>query len=150
MHGDLPVVATEMRFEMELVEPDTGEVMPRKLVGYFDLVLADGGVVELKTARGSYSNVDLATKRAISAGECATRRVAEQRRSPGRTSDRIQRAVADDEHEDWNAQHMCCASSTASVEWFVPTRERAHPTDVATVFTVPTSSRRFVTTPHWS
>lgn len=60
-YGDLAVVETERRFELDLIDPDTGEVMPRKLVGYFDLVLAGGSVVELKTARGQYSNVDLAT-----------------------------------------------------------------------------------------
>ena len=59
-HGDLPVNDIEARFDLELVDPETGEVMPRKLLGYFDFVLADRTVVELKTARSDYSDVAIA------------------------------------------------------------------------------------------
>lgn len=41
-HGDLPVLDTEARFEVELADTVTGGELPRPLVGYLDLVLADG------------------------------------------------------------------------------------------------------------
>jgi hypothetical protein len=49
-YGDLPVVAVEQPFAVDVVHPETGELLGRPLKGYFDLVLADGSVVELKTA----------------------------------------------------------------------------------------------------
>jgi CRISPR/Cas system-associated exonuclease Cas4 (RecB family) len=57
--GQLPVVETEVRFDFLLVDPDTGEQLPRALVGFFDAELANGNFVELKTAKRSYSPVDL-------------------------------------------------------------------------------------------
>ncbi len=36
-HGDLPVIATEVRFDMPIVDPDTGETMPRPCTGFLDL-----------------------------------------------------------------------------------------------------------------
>jgi len=59
-HGELAVRATEVRFDLELHDPETGEVLPRKLLGYFDLMLDDGSAVELKTARSNYTAVDIA------------------------------------------------------------------------------------------
>jgi hypothetical protein len=49
-YNDLPVVAVEEGFEMTLHDPETGEILPRPLRGYFDLVLDDGRIIELKTA----------------------------------------------------------------------------------------------------
>lgn len=50
-HGDLPVVAIEQPFEVDLEDPmDPARTLPRKLRGYFDLVLEDTTVVELKTS----------------------------------------------------------------------------------------------------
>lgn len=60
-HGELDVVEVERFFEMPLTDPDTGEVLPRTLIGYLDLVLRDGRAVELKTARAAYSDIDLRT-----------------------------------------------------------------------------------------
>jgi CRISPR/Cas system-associated exonuclease Cas4 (RecB family) len=57
--GDLPVVGSEVRFDFVIVDPDTGEQMPRPLVGYFDAELASGNVLELKTGRRAYSEIDL-------------------------------------------------------------------------------------------
>lgn len=60
-YGDLPVLRTEERIELPLVDPDTGEPMPRPLLGYLDFVLPDGSAIELKTAARSYSDSDLRT-----------------------------------------------------------------------------------------
>jgi CRISPR/Cas system-associated exonuclease Cas4 (RecB family) len=57
--GQLPVVETEVRFDLVLIDPDTGEQLPRALLGYFDAELANGNFIELKTAKRSYSPVDL-------------------------------------------------------------------------------------------
>ncbi len=49
-HGDLPVVSVEQRFEVDIEDPETGETLPRPLVGYFDLVVRKGDeIVEIKT-----------------------------------------------------------------------------------------------------
>jgi len=58
-HGQLPVVETEVRFDMPIVDPTNGETMPRACIGYFDLELSNGNIVELKTAAKSYSATDL-------------------------------------------------------------------------------------------
>ncbi len=50
LHGDLPVVGVEQRFEVDIEDPETGEALPRPLVGYFDLVVRKGDeIVEIKT-----------------------------------------------------------------------------------------------------
>ncbi len=50
-HGDMSVVGVEQRFEVDILHPETGEVLPRPLVGYFDLVVDRGdSVVEVKTS----------------------------------------------------------------------------------------------------
>ena len=59
--GDLDVQRTEMRFEVSLYDPDTGDALERPLVGYFDHVLGDGHVLELKTARSEYKPLALTT-----------------------------------------------------------------------------------------
>ncbi len=58
--GELPVIGTEVPFEVELYDPETGEVLPRKLLGYLDFTVEGGGLIELKTARSEYSEVDIA------------------------------------------------------------------------------------------
>ena len=58
---DLEVVTVEERFELHLLHPDTGEPLPRPLVGFLDLVLADGTIVELKTAARAYGTNELVT-----------------------------------------------------------------------------------------
>ena len=58
-NGDLPVVAVEEPFDIELVDPETGEVHARRLRGYFDLRLADGRAVELKTSARAWTDGDL-------------------------------------------------------------------------------------------
>lgn len=60
-HADLPVSETDVRFDMLIEDPDTGEVLPRPLLGYFDAELAGTNVLELKTTRKSYSDVELRT-----------------------------------------------------------------------------------------
>jgi len=50
-HGNLPVVAIEQPFEVDLEDPmDPARTLPRKLRGYFDLVLEDTTVIELETS----------------------------------------------------------------------------------------------------
>lgn len=58
--GDIEVEGTEMRFELPLYDPDTGECV-RTLVGYFDIYLGPGRVMELKTARSAYDALQLST-----------------------------------------------------------------------------------------
>ncbi len=48
-NGDRPILA-EDRFEIDLVDPETGEVLDLRLRGVIDLIDADGTLVELKTA----------------------------------------------------------------------------------------------------
>lgn len=57
--GDLPVLRTEERVELTIVDPVTGEVMPRRLLGFLDFTLVDGSSIELKTAGRAYSASDL-------------------------------------------------------------------------------------------
>lgn len=58
-HGALRVRETEVPFELPIVDQVTGERFPRPLVGYFDMELASGNVVELKTAKAAFSAVTL-------------------------------------------------------------------------------------------
>jgi putative RecB family exonuclease len=53
--AELPAVRTELEFKLERGEG------ARPLVGFFDLVLEDGTIVELKTAARRYSDLDLRT-----------------------------------------------------------------------------------------
>lgn len=50
-HGDQDVVAVEERFEVDIEHPETGETLPRPLVGYFDLLVRtkNQSIVEIKT-----------------------------------------------------------------------------------------------------
>ena len=58
--GSLPVVEVEAPFRFDLEDPETGEVLPRAIKGYFDLVLEDGTIVELKTSSRKWSDFELA------------------------------------------------------------------------------------------
>jgi len=58
----IQVEAIEHAFAVDLHDPDTGEVLDERLVGFFDLVLREGErrtVVELKTAAKKYSQDQL-------------------------------------------------------------------------------------------
>ena len=57
--GEAPVIAVEEQFQVDLVIDATGEVLGRPLRGFFDLVLKDGTVVELKTSARGWSEHDL-------------------------------------------------------------------------------------------
>lgn len=50
-HGDMPVAAIEVAFKVDLEDPlNEGSHLPRPLKGYFDLVLEDQRVIEVKTS----------------------------------------------------------------------------------------------------
>lgn len=72
-HADMPVVGVERKLNIDLTDPDTGEVFGRPLKGYLDLVLADGTVVELKTASRGWSEHDLARNLQLGAYSFALR-----------------------------------------------------------------------------
>jgi hypothetical protein len=59
--GDMPVRATEARFTLPLIDPNTGRRLPRPLLGYYDFVLEGGRVVELKTGRAEYNDTNVRT-----------------------------------------------------------------------------------------
>jgi len=59
-YGHLSVKAVEVPFAVPLADPDTGEVLGRELKGYFDLVLDDNRVIELKTSARGWSDDSLA------------------------------------------------------------------------------------------
>lgn len=50
---------TEDRFEIDLVDPETGEILDVRLRGIIDLVEADGTLVELKTAARTFDTGSL-------------------------------------------------------------------------------------------
>lgn len=57
--GALEVGRVEEAFEIDLEDPDTGEVKGRLFKGYFDLVLTNNRVVEVKTSSKAWSAFDL-------------------------------------------------------------------------------------------
>jgi len=57
-NGKLPA-AIEQPFEIDLVDPETGEDLDVRFRGYVDLVEADGTVVDLKTAARTVGQGDL-------------------------------------------------------------------------------------------
>lgn len=59
--GGLEVMDSEMSFDLDLYDPETGECASRRLRGYFDFYLGRGRILELKTARSDYSPLDLTT-----------------------------------------------------------------------------------------
>ncbi len=71
--GDLPVKESEVYFDFLITDPHTREQMPRPMIGYFDAELADGNVLELKTVRRAYSEVELRTNLQFAAYRTAAR-----------------------------------------------------------------------------
>lgn len=65
--GELPVRAIETRFTLDLYDPDTGEMLPRRLLGFFDLLIGAAGAVELKTARNDWDRFDIASNVQVAA-----------------------------------------------------------------------------------
>ncbi|MFO0590491.1 MAG: PD-(D/E)XK nuclease family protein [Polyangiaceae bacterium] len=59
-NANLSVAAVEVPFQVDLVHPGTGAVVGRPLRGYFDLVLQDGTIVELKTSSKGWNEEGLA------------------------------------------------------------------------------------------
>lgn len=57
--GDLSVAHVEQPFRVGIEDPDTGEALSRAFKGYFDLVLTDGTVVEMKSAARRWRPDDL-------------------------------------------------------------------------------------------
>lgn len=57
--GDLPVAAVEQGFQVDLSDPTTGEILGRPMKGFFDLVLEDGRIIELKTSSRGWSPNEL-------------------------------------------------------------------------------------------
>jgi CRISPR/Cas system-associated exonuclease Cas4 (RecB family) len=58
-YGQLDVAEVEAPFRVDLEDPASGEIVGRPFRGYFDLVLTDNTVVELKTASKGWSEFDL-------------------------------------------------------------------------------------------
>lgn len=58
-HGTEDVIACEVPFEVDLEDPETGEVRGRPLKGYFDFVLDRERLVELKTAARAWHPDDI-------------------------------------------------------------------------------------------
>lgn len=65
--GDLSVRDTEVPFDLVLHDPRTGEALPRPLLGFLDLVVEGGLILELKTARSDYTAVQVATSLQLNA-----------------------------------------------------------------------------------
>jgi len=56
--GDAAVSSVEQAFDVPLFDPETGETLPRRLRGYFDLRTENGAVIELKTAARGWGEID--------------------------------------------------------------------------------------------
>lgn len=65
--GDRPILAAEQPFELELVDPETGEFSGERMRGYFDVIFHDDVVVEVKTAARRFDEGTLARKLQFSA-----------------------------------------------------------------------------------
>ncbi|MBP6965782.1 MAG: PD-(D/E)XK nuclease family protein [Armatimonadetes bacterium] len=59
LDGTPPPLLVEDRFEIDLADPETGELLDRRLRGVIDLVEADGTLVELKTAARTFDTGSL-------------------------------------------------------------------------------------------
>jgi CRISPR/Cas system-associated exonuclease Cas4 (RecB family) len=105
-YGSLDVVQVEAPFRVDLEDPATGEIVCRPFRGYFDLVLADQTVVELKTSSKGWSEFDLARHLqlggyafVLNAKECAPARldvhvIVRLKREPRVETFRIERAAS--------------------------------------------------------
>lgn len=65
--GDRKVVAAEQPFEIDLVDPETGEVSGERLRGYFDVILEGDVIGEVKTAARRFDEGTLSRKLQFSA-----------------------------------------------------------------------------------
>lgn len=65
--ADRKVVAAEQPFEIDLVDPETGEVSGERLRGYFDVILEGDVVGEVKTAARRFDEGTLSRKLQFSA-----------------------------------------------------------------------------------
>ncbi|MCB1282220.1 MAG: PD-(D/E)XK nuclease family protein, partial [Salinibacterium sp.] len=66
-HNRLPPVAVEERFEIELADPETGELLGTEFRGYMDCVEEGPVLVELKTAARAYDDGSIARHLQLSA-----------------------------------------------------------------------------------
>ncbi len=59
-YGDLPVIAVEQPFKVDISDPETSEYIERPLVGSFDLIIGNGDkIVHLKTTARGWSKLSL-------------------------------------------------------------------------------------------
>jgi CRISPR/Cas system-associated exonuclease Cas4 (RecB family) len=65
--ADRKVVAAEQPFEIDLVDPETGEVSGERLRGYFDVILEGDVIGEVKTAARRFDEGTLSRKLQFSA-----------------------------------------------------------------------------------
>ncbi len=73
--GDRKVVAAEQPFEIELIDPETGEVSDERLRGYFDVILEGDVIGEVKTAARRFDEGTLSRKIQFSAYAYAWRQM---------------------------------------------------------------------------
>ncbi len=73
--GDRKVVAAELPFEVDLVDPETGEVSGERLRGYFDVILEGDVIGEVKTAARRFDEGTLSRKLQFSAYAYAWRQL---------------------------------------------------------------------------
>lgn len=73
--ADRNLVAAEQPFEIELVDPETGEVHDERLRGYFDVIFASDVIGEVKTLARRYDEGTLARKIQLSAYAYAWRQM---------------------------------------------------------------------------
>ncbi len=73
--GDRKVVAAEMPFEVDLVDPETGDVTGERLRGYFDVILEGDVIGEVKTAARRFDEGTLSRKIQFSAYAYAWRQL---------------------------------------------------------------------------
>lgn len=71
--AQVPIEATEMPFEVPLVDLATGEVLRDSIRGFIDLVLTDDRLVEIKTTARRISDSDLRRRLQLSAYSYAYR-----------------------------------------------------------------------------
>ncbi len=76
--GDRKVLAAEMPFEIDLIDPETGEVYDERLRGYFDVILEGDVIGEVKTAARRFDEGALARKLQFSAYAYAWRQLRER------------------------------------------------------------------------
>jgi CRISPR/Cas system-associated exonuclease Cas4 (RecB family) len=73
--ADRPIVAAEQPFEIDLIDPETGEVSGERMRGYFDVIFPDDVVVEVKTAARRFDEGTIARKIQFSAYAYAWRQM---------------------------------------------------------------------------